>query len=85
VRVECAEKTGVPGFGFSRRDEIAAWASPRRFREKELYCGGSKERGWVYTVAKPGGKMEILAETYVMLAPGGPFAATARRILSELR
>jgi hypothetical protein len=49
VRVECAEKTGFPGFGFSRQGEIAAWASQRRLPEKRLHWGGSKVGGLVYT------------------------------------
>jgi hypothetical protein len=62
--VECVEKTGFRNFGFSRPGEIAAWASQRRLPEKKSHRGGSKEGGWMYTIPKPGAKVEIPAEVF---------------------
>ena len=64
VRVECVEKTSFPILDLPGPGDIAAWSSQRRLPEKKLHCGGSKEGGWMYTIPKPGAKLEIPAEVF---------------------
>ena len=61
--MECAEKTGVPGFGFFRQGaKRVSWGRKRIPEEElpvELPVAESKDGGWVYTGRHPGSKMEI--------------------------
>jgi hypothetical protein len=61
VFVECAEKTGFPGFGFSQQGSIGAWRSQKTAPGKNLHFGRSKVGGWVYTHRHLRSKMEIPA------------------------
>jgi len=49
VFVECAGKTGFPGFGFFRQGDNCALRGRRRLPEDKMQLAGSKDGGWVYT------------------------------------
>jgi hypothetical protein len=62
VFVECAGKTGFPGFGFFRQGDNCALRGRRRLPEEGMQLAGSKDGGWLYTARHPGAKMEIPVE-----------------------
>jgi hypothetical protein len=64
VFVECAEKTGFPGFGFSLQGNNYALRGRRRLPEEKMQLTGSKDGGWEYTDSAGESKMEISAYTH---------------------
>jgi hypothetical protein len=62
VFVECAEKTGFPGFGFFLQGNNYALRGRRRLPEGKMQLTGSKDGGWEYTDRAGESKMEISAE-----------------------
>jgi hypothetical protein len=67
AKLECAEKTGVPKFGFLWQAKTGRCGDEHGFRrgraEPGAEPGGLKEGDWVYTGRVPGAKMEILDDT----------------------
>jgi hypothetical protein len=49
VFVKRIEKTGFPGFGFSRQGDKLALGDRRRLPEERMQLAGSKDGGSVYT------------------------------------
>ena len=49
VFVKRIEKTGFPGFGFSRQGDKLALGDRRRLPEERMQVAGSKDGGSVYT------------------------------------
>jgi hypothetical protein len=62
VFVECAEKTGFPGFGFFRQGNNYALRGRRRLPEGKMQLTGSKDSGWEYTDNAGESKTEISVE-----------------------
>ena len=54
VFVECAEKTGVSGLGFSGQGDNPALRGRRRLPEENMQLPGSKDGGWVHAGQDPG-------------------------------